>query len=82
MIAVYHSILGNQSKFNFIAIGSKCVVARRGVRGQPVPALLRELVLQRLAKMLFINFDTEPIKVRMFQNIFLKILQYFYYEFL
>ncbi|XP_068626749.1 neuronal acetylcholine receptor subunit alpha-3-like [Battus philenor] len=34
-------------------------ISYRGVRGQPVPAVLRELVLQRLARMLFINFDTD-----------------------
>ncbi|XP_038207976.1 neuronal acetylcholine receptor subunit alpha-10-like isoform X2 [Zerene cesonia] len=32
------------------------------VRGQPVPALIRELVLQRLARMLCINFDTDATK--------------------
>lgn len=40
-----------------------CGVARRGVRGQPVPAVLRELVLQRLARLLFINLDTDAPKV-------------------
>ncbi|KAG7310537.1 hypothetical protein JYU34_003322 [Plutella xylostella] len=35
-------------------------ISYRGVRGQPVPAVLRELVLQRLARMLFINLDTDP----------------------
>ncbi|XP_013135349.1 PREDICTED: neuronal acetylcholine receptor subunit alpha-10-like [Papilio polytes] len=34
-------------------------ISYRGVRGQPVPAALRELVLQRLARLLFINFDTD-----------------------
>ncbi|OWR47534.1 nicotinic acetylcholine receptor subunit alpha 5 isoform A precursor, partial [Danaus plexippus plexippus] len=34
-------------------------VVRRGVRGQPVPAIVRELVLQRLARLLCINFDTD-----------------------
>ncbi|KAH9637710.1 hypothetical protein HF086_009378 [Spodoptera exigua] len=38
-------------------------VARRGVRGQPVPAVLRELVLQRLARLLFINLDTDGAKL-------------------
>ncbi|CAH0695270.1 unnamed protein product [Spodoptera exigua] len=33
-----------------------------GVRGQPVPAVLRELVLQRLARLLFINLDTDGAK--------------------
>ncbi|XP_063822904.1 neuronal acetylcholine receptor subunit alpha-10-like [Ostrinia nubilalis] len=37
-------------------------ISYRGVRGQPVPAMLRELVLQRLARLLFINFDTDAIK--------------------
>ncbi|CAB3256471.1 unnamed protein product [Arctia plantaginis] len=37
-------------------------VARRGVRGQPVPNVLRELVLQRLARLLFINLDTDAPK--------------------
>ncbi|XP_072941203.1 neuronal acetylcholine receptor subunit alpha-10-like [Epargyreus clarus] len=37
-------------------------ISYRGVRGQPVPALLRELVLQRLARLLFINFDTDTAK--------------------
>ncbi|KAI8438693.1 hypothetical protein MSG28_011109 [Choristoneura fumiferana] len=32
------------------------------VRGQPVPAALRELVLQRLARLLFINFDVDAAK--------------------
>ncbi|RVE48150.1 hypothetical protein evm_007210 [Chilo suppressalis] len=37
-------------------------ISYRGVRGQPVPALLRELVLQRLARLLFINLDTDSPK--------------------
>ncbi|CAH2102337.1 unnamed protein product [Euphydryas editha] len=37
-------------------------ISYRGVRGQPVPAFVRELVLQRLARMLFINFDTDAQK--------------------
>ncbi|KAL4716959.1 hypothetical protein ACJJTC_012770, partial [Scirpophaga incertulas] len=37
-------------------------ISYRGVRGQPVPAVLRELVLQRLARLLFINFDTDSPK--------------------
>ncbi|XP_026759023.2 neuronal acetylcholine receptor subunit alpha-10-like [Galleria mellonella] len=37
-------------------------ISYRGVRGQPVPAVLRELVLQRLARLLFINFDTDTPK--------------------
>ncbi|XP_063616582.1 neuronal acetylcholine receptor subunit alpha-10-like [Cydia splendana] len=34
-------------------------ISYRGVRGQPVPAALRELVLQRLARLLCINFDVD-----------------------
>nr|XP_032528638.1 neuronal acetylcholine receptor subunit beta-3-like [Danaus plexippus plexippus] len=34
-------------------------ISYRGVRGQPVPAIVRELVLQRLARLLCINFDTD-----------------------
>nr|AXP17105.1 nicotinic acetylcholine receptor subunit alpha 5 [Cydia pomonella] len=34
-------------------------ISYRGVRGQPVPAALRELVLQRLARLLCINFDMD-----------------------
>ncbi|CAH0727437.1 unnamed protein product, partial [Brenthis ino] len=42
---------------------STCLVSfSAGVRGQPVPPLVRELVLQRLAKLLFINFDTDTQK--------------------
>ncbi|KAF9421467.1 hypothetical protein HW555_002682 [Spodoptera exigua] len=44
---------------------STCLVsfsASLGVRGQPVPAVLRELVLQRLARLLFINLDTDGAK--------------------
>ncbi|CAH1639778.1 unnamed protein product [Spodoptera littoralis] len=37
-------------------------ISYRGVRGQPVPAVLRELVLQRLARLLFINLDTDGAK--------------------
>ncbi|KAJ2948153.1 hypothetical protein O0L34_g9957 [Tuta absoluta] len=37
-------------------------ISYRGVRGQPVPAVLRELVLQRLARMLFISFETDAPK--------------------
>ncbi|XP_026319457.1 neuronal acetylcholine receptor subunit alpha-3-like [Hyposmocoma kahamanoa] len=37
-------------------------ISYRGVRGQPVPAVLRDLVLQRLARLLFINFDTDSPK--------------------
>ncbi|XP_022130292.2 neuronal acetylcholine receptor subunit alpha-10 [Pieris rapae] len=37
-------------------------ISYRGVRGQPVPAVIRELVLQRLARMLCINFDTDSPK--------------------
>ncbi|XP_045527906.1 neuronal acetylcholine receptor subunit alpha-10-like [Pieris brassicae] len=37
-------------------------ISYRGVRGQPVPAVIRELVLQRLARMLCINFDTDSLK--------------------
>ncbi|CAH0592528.1 unnamed protein product [Chrysodeixis includens] len=37
-------------------------ISYRGVRGQPVPAVLREFVLQRLARLLFINFDTDAPK--------------------
>ncbi|XP_047528433.1 neuronal acetylcholine receptor subunit alpha-10-like [Vanessa atalanta] len=37
-------------------------ISYRGVRGQPVPALVRELVLQRLARMLCIYFDTDAQK--------------------
>ncbi|KAL0901374.1 hypothetical protein ABMA27_006650, partial [Loxostege sticticalis] len=37
-------------------------ISYRGVRGQPVPAVLRELVLQRLARLLYINLDTDAIK--------------------
>uniref|UniRef100_A0A2A4K342 Neurotransmitter-gated ion-channel transmembrane domain-containing protein n=1 Tax=Heliothis virescens TaxID=7102 RepID=A0A2A4K342_HELVI len=37
-------------------------ISYRGVRGQPVPAVLRELVLQRLARLLFINLDTDAPK--------------------
>ncbi|XP_060804850.1 neuronal acetylcholine receptor subunit alpha-10 [Amyelois transitella] len=37
-------------------------ISYRGVRGQPVPAVLRELVLQRLARLLYINFDTDAAK--------------------
>ncbi|XP_049878518.1 neuronal acetylcholine receptor subunit alpha-10-like [Pectinophora gossypiella] len=37
-------------------------ISYRGVRGQPVPAMLRELVLQRLARLLFISFETDAPK--------------------
>ncbi|XP_045770637.1 neuronal acetylcholine receptor subunit alpha-10-like isoform X2 [Maniola jurtina] len=37
-------------------------ISYRGVRGQPVPALVRELVLQRLARLLCIKFDTDVTK--------------------
>ncbi|XP_053618299.1 neuronal acetylcholine receptor subunit alpha-10-like [Plodia interpunctella] len=37
-------------------------ISYRGVRGQPVPGVLRELVLQRLARLLYINFDTDATK--------------------
>ncbi|NP_001166811.1 nicotinic acetylcholine receptor subunit alpha 5 isoform A precursor [Bombyx mori] len=34
-------------------------ISYRGVRGRPVPAVVRDVVLHRLARLLFINFDID-----------------------